>query len=401
MKTRNLAILAAVTAAVVIVAGAAAVWRESATRREVTEAELFPGLIERINDVAAIEVTAGAETFRIARAGEQWVVPAKADFPARFDKVREILIAIGELKTIEAKTADPERHADLGLAEPAADKEGAGKRVRLLGADDAEIAALVIGETTRGTGDMVYVRRAGDDQAWLARPAIDPGAKAMDWIDTLVVQLPFERIRGGVIRHADGEVVEFAKDGADATEFELAGLPEGAKVVSALTVDSLARAIAVLRFDDLAAREAAPVAGAADAVASYRTFEGMTVEVEVWADDADDAGGDPEAARSYWVRIAAAYDPAAAAEDAPDEEAEEAEPEDDEPFDPAAAAERISARTARWVFKVPEFKGEQFTMRLDELIEMPAPEPAAPEGEGEAGEQGIAPPEGASEPAAE
>lgn len=398
MKTRTLAILAAVTAAAVIVAGAVVMWRESETRRTVSEAELFPGLIGRINDVTAIEVTAGAETFRIARAGEQWVVPAKADFPARFDKVRKILIAIGELKTVEAKTADPERHAELGLAEPAADADGAGRRVRLLGADDAEIAALVVGKPARGAGDLVYVRRAGDDQTWLARADIDPGAKPMDWIDTLVVQIPFERIQGGVIRHADGEVVEFAKDSPEATEFELTGLPEGAKVVSAMTVDSLARAIAMLRFDDLAAREPAPVAGEPAAVATYRTFEGLTVEAEVWVGDKGDA--DEDAEHTYWVRIAAAYDPAAAAvepepaaaEESPDEADPEAKPDEEEPFDAAAAAERIAAHTARWVFKVPEFKGLQLTMRLDELIEMPKPEPAAAEGGGEAGEEGLAPP---------
>ena len=386
MKTRNLTILAIVTAVVVIIAGAAVVWRQSESRRTVVESALFPGLIDRLDDVQAIEITAGADSFRIARAGENWVVPAKADFPARFDLVRKALIQIGELKTIEAKTADPERHPDLGLAAPAADVEGAGRRVRLLGADDAELAALVVGLRARGARDMVYVRRAGDDQAWLARSEIDPGAKPMDWIDSLVVKLPFERIRGGVIRHADGEVVEFSKDVPDATAFELADLPEGAKVASALGIDSLARAIAMLRFDDVAARENAPVTGEPAAVDSYRTFDGMTVEVKAWANAA--AGEEPDAMPTFWVEIAASYDPAAAAPaPAPDSGASEqdqdeadAEGEEEEPFDPAAETERMVARTGRWAFQVPDFKGEQFTMRRADLIEMPKPEPATAEG---------------------
>jgi hypothetical protein len=392
MKTRHLAILAAVTAAVVIVAGLVVVWRESGTRRTVTEAELFPGLIDRINDVTAIEVTAGAETFRIARAGEQWVVPAKADFPARFDMVRKTLIAIGEMKSVEPKTGDPERYADLGLAEPAADEEGAGRRVRLLGAEDAELADLVVGKAAAGGAhDMVYVRRAGEDQSWLARPQLDPGKTPMDWIDTLVVQVPFERLAGGVIRHADGEVVEFAKDGPEAKDFAIADMPEGAEVTSPMTVDSLGRAISVLRFDDLAARDAAPVTGEPDAVASYRTFGGLTIGVETWVETS--SGADPDAEDTYWVQIAAAYDPAAAVSE-PEPEPAAAEGEEEAPFDPAAAAERINARTAQWAFKVPAFKGEQFTMRRDALIKMPEPEPepATAEGGGEAGGEGVAPP---------
>ena len=110
---------------------AAAVSRHAATERVTSESTALPELMTRINDVAEISFRGAGDDFSLRFDGERWVVPELASFPADFDKVKKALIGLAELRTVEAKTADPERYAALGLAPPDAE-EGAGTDVRLL-----------------------------------------------------------------------------------------------------------------------------------------------------------------------------------------------------------------------------------------------------------------------------
>jgi hypothetical protein len=368
MRTRSLTIFAVVTAVVVLGAGLAVVVRETALERTVVETVLFPGLIDRVNEVAAIEV-ADEESFRVAREGERWVMPGKAGFPARFDLVRKTLIEVAELKSVEAKTADPERYAKLGLAASDA-AEGAGTGITLLGADDAPLAELVVGARARNARDMLYVRRADDSQAWLARSELRPGPRQLDWVETMLLKLPIERVRRVTIRHPDGEVVEFVKENRDDPDFVLSDIPEGAELLSPRSLDTVARALAVLRFEDVVAAADMPAAADGAVVATYESFDGETVTVTQHRHE-DEA----------WARIEAAYDPEAAIPG--QEEAEESGEADEEPLDVAAEVADIVALTDRWAFKLPEFKADQLAKRMDALVKVPEPETTGEEPEPE------------------
>lgn len=376
MKSKTLIGLAVVTAVVVIGAVAAVTQRESASERVVTDAAVLPDLMARINDVAALALEGPEADFALRFDGERWVVPDLADFPADFDKVKKTLIGLAELRTIEKKTADPERYGALGLAPPDAE-EGGGTWVRLRDGDDGPVAALMVGNPGRGGADQVYVRRDGEAETWLARGELDLGDTPNSWVDTMIVRLEPDRVRRVVITHADGETVELARETRDAESFDLVNMPEDATLRSPLTLDNLGRSLAFVRFDEVAAASAGPAPGEGDATAVFETFDGAKVTVTLQKRGEDET----------WARFDAAWDPAAAVpEPAGDGAAEEAEadteaaPEETEaaegeaPFDPAEHTAGIVERTADWAFRIPDFKAEQFAMRLDRLVERPSDE---------------------------
>ena len=365
MNRKTLAGLAVVTAAVVIGAVAVVASRQSATQRAALDTVVLPDLMARINDVDRIAVAGPDAEFTLRLDGERWVAPDLADFPADFDKVKKALIGLAELRAIEEKTSDPERYGALGLAEPDAG-EGGGKWVRLFAGDEA-LAALMVGEPGRGGADRVYVRHEGEAETWLARGELDLGDTAKDWVDTMILRLDGDRVRRVTIDHADGERLALARESRDAESFDLLAMPEGATLRSPLTLDNLGRALAFLRFDEVAAASGGPESGAGDSTAAFETFDGATVTVTL-----ENRGED-----ETWARIDAAWDPAAAAPPPAQEEAENGEAaeedaaEDEEPFDPGADVARVAARTADWVFRIPNFKAEQLGMRLVRLIDLP------------------------------
>ena len=388
MKSKTLIGLAVVTALVVIGAVAAVTQRQTASERVVTDAAVLPDLMARINDVAALALEGPEADFALRFDGERWVVPDLADFPADFDKVKKTLIGLAELRTIEEKTADPERYGALGLAAPDAD-EGGGTWVRLHDGDDGTVAALMVGNPGRGGADQVYVRRDGEAETWLARGELDLGDTPNAWVDTMIVRLEPDRVRRVVITHADGETVELARETRDAESFDLVNMPEDATLRSPLTLDNVGRSLAFVRFDDVAAASAGPAPGEGESTAVFETFDGAKVTVTQQKRGEDET----------WARFEATYDPAAAVpEPAGDGEAEEDEAEaeadtgaapeeteaaeDEAPFDPAEHTAGIVARTADWAFRIPDFKAEQFGMRMDRLVERPSDEDES----GEAGD---------------
>lgn len=373
MQKKPVLILAALTAAVIAAAVAAVISRESATERVAVDALALPGLIDRVNEVERIDIAGPEGEFDLRFDGARWIAPALADFPADFDKVKQTLIALAELRLVEAKTADPERYARLGLAEPDAD-EGAGTQLRLAAAGDAAVAAITVGNPGRGGADRVYVRRESDPQTWLADGELDIGAAPEDWVDTLVVRLDGERVRRVVISHADdGERLEIVKPDPGEQSFELVNMPEGAALRSPVTLDNLGRALAFVRFDEVAAAAEGPAAGEGDSTAVFETFDGATVTVTL-----------QKRGEASWARFDAAWaappaepepednaeddaDPTAATDDADDA----GDAEGEEPFDAEADTAQLLSRTADWVFRLPDFKAEQLAMRMARIVDLP------------------------------
>ncbi len=313
------------------------------------------------------------------------MVSSLADFPAEFDKVKQALLAVAELKTVEAKTADPERHVVLGLNEPGSE-EGGGLKVRVLGAEDAVLAGLLLGNAGRGTRDLVYVRRDGEDQTWLARRKPDIGDDPRDWVDTMLVKIDIERVSRITLAHADGEQVVIYKEQPGDTEFFLDDVPEEGSLKSPRTLDSIARVIAVLRFEEVFAANDIPSDQEPVSVGTFETFDGATISITLYGQD-----------EATWARIAATYDadavvapalvqePDMGLDELPPELRSEADGDDPEggeeaaaepeQIDVAAETEALVARTHQWAFKLPDFKVEHLQTRNEKLISLPEPEP--------------------------
>src|SRR5260221_4360302 len=117
MRRVTLAVLAAVTAVAVAGAGAVVVQRQRATSLAKGQ-RVCAGLDSRLDAARTIEIVKHDGKIVLQRRGDRWVVPEKADYPARGDGVRKLLVALAELETVEAKTRNAELYNRLNLQDP-------------------------------------------------------------------------------------------------------------------------------------------------------------------------------------------------------------------------------------------------------------------------------------------
>ena len=189
MRARGLALLAALTLALVAVA-AALVWRETSTSHVERQdhALLLPSYAGK---AAAIDV--GDVQLRLQ--GEGWVLPQKSNYPADPAVVDDLLSNLAHLVPIEEKTSDPARYTELGLGEPGPagpgpagpGKEGGGKLVRISGTDGKELATVIVGRTAPSLGRVgggTYVRLRGDARTWLVEGVVRLPARPLDFAQT-------------------------------------------------------------------------------------------------------------------------------------------------------------------------------------------------------------------------
>jgi Domain of unknown function (DUF4340) len=269
MKSRQLVILSLL--AVASVGATAAVLRTGAPTiaSDRRGDKVLPALMTRANDITALTVREGADTLAIDRRGYGFVA-ADSGYPVKTDEVRDLVASSAELRFEEARTSDPVRYGDLGLADPAAAKDGkagtgpattgaatsgeagagAGKEV-VFRAGSGELGDIVIGNrdaTVGGPSGGVFVRRKGEPQTFLARGAVRLPYSRADWF--VPVDLDVKRSEIKKIELAGG-----GRDGVEANaekpdELTLANVPEK-RVADTFKVSRLATLIESFAFQDV------------------------------------------------------------------------------------------------------------------------------------------------------
>ena len=168
-------------------------------------------------DLVRIATPAGKLTVKAEN--QAWILAEKAGYPVDPAKVRALVLGLANLQLVEAKTANPQRLERLDLQEPTA--EGSASRmVELMGGDGASLAAAVVGKASPslygGGRGGVYVRRAADNQAWLAAGELDVPSDAMTMIDTELVDMPLDQVARVILRTSDGAAVTLSRPDAGA-----------------------------------------------------------------------------------------------------------------------------------------------------------------------------------------
>ena len=324
-------------AAIVLVAGAAfAVLSDSRTAAPSAPERVFPGLADRLDNLAWIRLTRGPVKIGFANVAGRWVLVEKGNYPVSAARIRRLFDALADLSIVEPKTARPERFGRLGLDDPAS---GSSTLITLRGRTGNTIGELIVGRTRQdwlgGGADGVYVRKPGaGERAWLARGALDLPDDGVLWLDRGIVDIPPARISSVALTGGDGAALVLRRDGPGGG-FALANLPEGLRLRADAALADSAGALAGLDFDDVmpAAELDQPESGVA--TAAFTTFDGLAITLRL-----------VEAAGRDWVAAAASDRSAGAAESA-----------------------AINARTARWVYAIPAARARLLRMRLADLTE--------------------------------
>lgn len=314
---------------------------------------LFPDFAAKTGDVRSIELQRPDGTIVIERDGETWRVPARAGYQADTARVRQLFVEVTDLRTLEAKTRNKALYPELELEDRDA-PNAKSTRVAFKNAQGGEVLALIAGKNRFGRGgggeDAVYVRKAGDAQAWLAKGRLTVNRDSLQWLDREITSVLRERVREATITHPDGTTTVLGRASPAERDFALANLPEGRKAKSTWEIASVAGAFDRLELDDAKKIAGIALPAAPISTAQVVTFDGLQVTAKVYEMD----GG-------FWASFAASATPPAALPEGGTglKKAEEVQ----------AEAARITARTASWIYRLPAFNADNMRRKVEDLLE--------------------------------
>ena len=340
MKRRTLAILGG--AAAVAVGGAILLTPDGTEAPPPSQAVLaFPNLAARLPSVARLEVLKHDSALVVVRSGDNWVLPSKADYPVRPERVRELLTGLTELRLVEQRTANPEMLERLGLEDPA--RPGAtSQHLRLLDANGGVVAELILGRrrvrTQGNLPEAIYVRRVGENQSWLAEGRISADADPQLWLDRDVVNLPRERVRRVTIRREGEPELVLTRPGEADAQLAIT-TPAEAPAVDETSIDEVGRGFEFLTFLDV--RREAEVPGESLGEGHFELTDNLAIRVRVH-----------KQGEAVWVILVAEGD---------------------------AEAARLNARWRGWAFQVGPWKEKAFVPRIADLVRQEEPAPETPE----------------------
>ena len=356
MRKQSFILLAAATAVVVIGATAAVVTRDRGVEVAAEGERMFPALFEQANDIDQLVVrSAEGGTISMTRSGDRWVVAEKSGYPANFEKVRETLLSLSQMRTVEPRTAKPELLPRLELDDVEAE---ASKSVRVTAKDGEETIADVLVGRWQATGQDqgMFVRRAGEDQSWLVKGgSTRPDKRVTQWLDRDIVNVDQRRVKSVTITHAGGDTVNVVRAAPGENAFTLASkVPAGREPKAAHELEALASITDFLILDDVRAAKELDFATPAVTLETV-TFDGLTLRFEGVEMDG-----------TFWVRVAAtesARDPALAAfveaNKGQDSAAGRTAGQFKAEADVKAEAAAIQSKTDGWAYRLTDYKTDK------------------------------------------
>jgi pyruvate/2-oxoglutarate dehydrogenase complex dihydrolipoamide acyltransferase (E2) component len=197
-----------------VIALSAALWLSGRwSQGSAASGALVPGLDADLGSVNAVTIYKGGPepVVTLQRAGDQWTVAQRGDYPADVAKLRKLLIALGDAKVREEKTRDPANYGLLGVADP-----------RKAGATGAEVdlrtpsgtRAIIIGKATVGGN---FARRIDAAQSVIVEPPISFETEPRFWIDPRITTIPLASITRIDLQPADGPAYALRRSAPAAT----------------------------------------------------------------------------------------------------------------------------------------------------------------------------------------
>lgn len=196
MKGKNLLILVVVA---IVLAGLAVVSSRSRSTAlpDVIGKRVLPDL--PVNDVEKMVVSAPGGTITLAKENDAWITPSKFNYPAEFQKIKDVLLQLSEMKIGQVMRLTAGQKAAMGMGAPASGAPAnAGTVLELFGAKDRKLATVLLGASRQrkapansgfegmgGYADGRYLSPDGGKTVYLVTDSLeDVSTKAKDWLDT-------------------------------------------------------------------------------------------------------------------------------------------------------------------------------------------------------------------------
>lgn len=348
-RRRILVALGSAALVSVLLAGFALEQRAAEGAPHYTPTEVLPGFSADVKNAALIEVTSHSGSFTVrGLQGKGWVLPSKGNYPANFDEVRHTLIGMAGLETIAPKTRRPDWLHYMALDTP---PQGSGTLITVKDSKGAVLASLILGNMEdlgdpNGTSGL-FVRKPGDNQAWLARTVFTPHGDVTSWISPNVLNLGATRLEEIAMTPAAGPAFTVHRLRPADPVYTLAAPPlnsgRGQGTPNSQAINAIAYAVNSFSLTDVQPASGMDFSKASHAVA--RTFDGLLISFDILQQRSD-----------VWARLTASTAPGAA---------------------PMVANEAaaINTHSAGWAYKLPPEKGHALLSTLPNLMAPAAPPP--------------------------
>ena len=338
-RRRNLAIMAAVALVLIVLAVLSLARQADEVAPHETHELFFPNIDSSDHKIAHIQIRSKAGVIDVVFKPERgWVVASHDDYKANFDEIQRTAIGLANLTTIQKKTARPDWFRYIDLVAP--EQGGNGKEIILWDEKGAVIASLITGKAADigdpGGAIGLYVRRSGESQSWLVRSVFEPKSDPGDWLDKNVMSIDRARIAQVDVDPLAGPSYVVRRQKPADTDFTLAELPKGRALSYDSAPDGVAASVVDFSFDDVKPAKTFDFSDPAHtARVTTKTFDGLTVGVTLIQQGKD-----------YWATVSA----------------DGANP------DAQKEARAINANASGWAYKLPPFKGQQFTATLESML---------------------------------
>lgn len=380
MNIKTLTILGIITVALIGMAILMSQQKETVLPQ--TGQPVFPGLMSKINEVSELVVNVQSETMTIVRDGESWKVKEKDNYPANMGKIREVLIGLGELKILEAKTKKPELYEKLGLENVEA--EGSiSTGVTLKDSAGTTLAEVIIGKQRPSKGnpnqDEVYVRKVGDPETWLAIGKLSIEKNLSGWLDKDFLEVEPKRVRRVRITHPDNTTLVLEKENPDDLDFKVTNLLEGEEIQSQFSVNHIVSTVTSLSLDDVQPNSEISFEDESVVTATFETFDGLEGTVKLFRKD-----------EKNYVKVSAVFNADLIWKPEPEEDSEGEKQVDEEgaqeqenekeltpkPEKPKikpesevkTEIESLNKKVAGWVYTIPKFRADTILKKSEDLI---------------------------------
>lgn len=357
MNARTLNLLILITIIAVALA-LLAIWMRPAPPAPQSPDLLFPNLRAQANDIAAIEIRSHDQSTRLEKHDAGWTVADRAGYPASFEPIKQLILELADLRPAESKTANPEHHARLGVADPAPGSSSI--RLALFTESGADAASLILGDRAPGAprGER-FARIAGQNQVWLIELPADPRPEPDAWHSTEIMRIDRSRIARITIEQPEGPdlvLIPAAVPGA----FTIEDLPEDMQVSNPGLISQVGAALGFVSFRNVrpASHDEAlpPESRDRPMRAIYDTNDGLRITVLTWRED-----------NATWATFRA-----------------EPHPDAEDPDATRSAADQLDANLAPWTFSIDDIKSAAFRPTRGVLI---APKPPETDSQSDSGDE--------------
>lgn len=308
MKGKNLLILIVAAAALTTIA----VFTSRDTSNQETHAvigkQVFPEL--PINDISRIVIKKGSSSITLNRLEDKWICPNKYNYPVEFDKVKQTVLQLADLKIGQKMMVNDDQRSKMGMK--GSEPDNTGTILELLGDGNDIKARLLIGETRQsvaqaghsgfgGYPDGTFISPDLGSTVYLVKDAFyNVTAEAKGWLITELLDVSPSDIRRITIKNLDPKPLVFVSN--EKGEITLEGLAENEECNTS-TLSSIKSALSSLHLDDIADPALTDQQLGMDKAIIYEaeTANGGIYSVKI--------GAAPEANASKYVRISVGLKP--------------------------------------------------------------------------------------------